>query len=80
MTMDAMTIAAKRYPEGLPGTLTVKEFCTLMGVSRPTGLKIIRRYPEYTEPCGNTQRIAVGLYLRLSKDECAGVAKGVGDE
>ena len=35
--MSLKSIAANRYPEGLPGLLSMKEFCALIGVSRPTG-------------------------------------------
>ena len=65
------TIAARLYPNGMPGLLSMKEFCMLLGVSRPTGLSIVRNYPEFTVPRGNTQYVSVGLYQRLTRDEDA---------
>lgn len=73
-------IAAKRYPEGLPGLLSMKEFCILMDVSRPTGLSIVRQYPEYTLKRGNTQMVAIGLYQKLTHDESTKLANGVSEE
>lgn len=72
------TIASIAYPEGLPGLLSMKEFCMLIGVSRPTGLKIVREYPEYTVKRGNTQMVAVGLYQMLTHDGTATLASKSG--
>ena len=71
------TKAEIMYPDGMPGLLSMKEFGKLLGVSRPTALKIARAHPEYTEKRGNTQMVAVGLYQRLSRDEHAKLADGV---
>ena len=65
------SIAAMKYPEGLPGLLSMTEFCTLMGVSRPTGLSIVREHPDYTVKRGKTQFVGVGLYQMLTRDESA---------
>ncbi len=72
--MSLKSIAANRYPEGLPGLLSMKEFCALIGVSRPTGLSIVREHPDYTVTRGNTQMLGVGLYQMLSRDESARLA------
>ena len=72
--MSLKSIAANRYPEGLPGLLSMKEFCALIGVSRPTGLSIVREHPDYTVKRGNTQMVGVGLYQMLSRDESARLA------
>lgn len=75
--MALKSIEANRYPDGLPGLLSMKEFCTLVGVSRPTGLSIVREHPDYTVKRGNTQMVGVGLYQMLSRDESARLAPGV---
>lgn len=62
------TVAARLYPDGLPGLLSMGQFEKLMGVSRPTALKIVREFPEYLTPRGNTNLVGVGLYFLLSKD------------
>ena len=74
--MSLKSIAANRYPDGLPGLLSMKEFCSLIGVSRPTGLSIVREHPDYTVKRGNTQLVGVGLYQMLSRDESSCIAPG----
>lgn len=77
--MSIKSIAANRYPDGLPGLLSMKEFCLLMDVSRPTGLKIVREHPDFTVKRGNTQMVGVGLYQMLTRDESVRLAPGVDD-
>ena len=55
----------------------MKEFCALVGVSRPTGLSIVREHPDYTVKRGNTQLVGVGLYQMLTRDESVRLAPGV---
>lgn len=62
------TVAARLYPDGLPGLLSMGQFEELMGISRPTALKIVKEFPAYLTPRGNTNLIGVGLYFLLSKD------------
>ena len=75
--MVVKSIAAIRHPDGLPGLLSMKEFCALVGVSRPTGLSIVREHPDYTVKRGNTQLVGVGLYQMLTRDESVRLAPGV---
>lgn len=63
------TIAEKRYPDGLPGLLSMSDFGELIGVSRPTALSIVKKYPEYTVPRGRTRWVSVGLYYLISRDD-----------
>lgn len=63
------TIAERKYPQGLPGLLSMKDFTELIGVSRPTALSIVKEHPEYTVKRGNTQLVGVGLYYLLTRDD-----------
>lgn len=63
------TLAENRYPDGMPGLLSMSEFSTLLGVSRPTALSIVKRHPEYTVPRGRTRWVGVGLYYLLTRDD-----------
>lgn len=47
----------------------MSDFGELIGVSRPTALSIVKKYPEYTVPRGRTRWVSVGLYYLISRDD-----------